>query len=451
MFNSIQADLYQRLQDFELDDPTHEFGFTRHLMKNHGWTLIQTQRAICEYKKFAFLAVVADHQVVPSDRVDQVWHAHVLLTQSYWEEFCPKVLGQKLHHHPARGGKEERAKFHILYTKTITSYRHFFGSPPTDIWSSPDRRFGPELKMQRINVSENWVISKKFPRLRIPNFSIIVATFTAISIGYVESVEAASTAMGLSNPATQFLLIIFALPITLGIVLRYWIQMPGEQVQKPQLNIYEIAYLAGDRSRVVELAITKLVYQGYLRPNVRNHTLSIEKLLPSGATQLEQNIMRQVRKTPDFKQLKNATYLCPTNLLQNRLKEEQLVIVGGWKILIGNSFPIFLGLSILAAFLVPVISSIFRIESSGTGNIILFMWLEFGLFTLCCYVPSGRTRWGNRILADIHRNHDIYDVLQGFALNGYKVLSGGALDDLKQIYKAEAEAESDSASGGCGC
>jgi uncharacterized protein (TIGR04222 family) len=223
--------------------------------------------------------------------------------------------------------------------------------------------------------------------------------------------------------------------------------MPGEQVQKPQLNIYEIAYLAGSGSRVVELAITQLVYQGYLRPNVQNRTFSIEKSLPPGATQLEYQIMRQVRKTPDFKQLKNTyTYLWPTNLLQNRLEEGQL-LMGGWKILIGNSFPIFLGLSILAAFLSPVISSIFRIESSGIGNIILFMWLELGLLTLCCYVPSGRTRWGNRILADIHKNHDIYDVLQGFAIHGDQVLSGGALDDLKQIYKAEAE----NWEGGCGC
>jgi hypothetical protein len=114
MRDSFETTLYQSLQDFELDDPSHEFGFTRHLIKNHGWTLTYTQRAIAEYKKFVFLTVVANHQVVPSDQVDQVWHAHVLLTKSYWEEFCPKVLGKKLHHHPARGGKTERAEFHHL-------------------------------------------------------------------------------------------------------------------------------------------------------------------------------------------------------------------------------------------------------------------------------------------------------------------------------------------------
>ena len=76
MLNTLQSELYQRLQNYQLDDPTHEFGFTRHLMKNHGWTEHYAQRAIAEYKKFAFLTVVANHQIVPSDQVDQVWHAH---------------------------------------------------------------------------------------------------------------------------------------------------------------------------------------------------------------------------------------------------------------------------------------------------------------------------------------------------------------------------------------
>jgi hypothetical protein len=162
MFHQVQAELYQRLQNFKLDDPTHEFGFTRHLIKNHGWTEFYAIKAIAEYKKFAFLTVVADHQVVPCDAVDQVWHAHVLLTQSYWEEFCPKILQKKLHHHPARGGKTERAEFHHLYTQTVDSYRRYFGNPPQDIWSPPDIRFGKELKMQRISTTDNYIIQTAY-------------------------------------------------------------------------------------------------------------------------------------------------------------------------------------------------------------------------------------------------------------------------------------------------
>ncbi|MEO0836850.1 MAG: TIGR04222 domain-containing membrane protein, partial [Cyanobacteria bacterium J06642_3] len=179
MFNQFQAELYQRLQNYKLDDPSHEFGFTRHLMKNHGWTEKYAYRAIAEYKKFAFLTVVADHQIAPSDAVDQVWHAHILLTQSYWSDFCPNILRQKLHHHPARGGEAERAEFHHLYRQTIASYRHYFGNPPQDIWSPPEIRFGKELKMQRISTRDNWIIPKSLPKFKFNQikFSLVLGLF----------------------------------------------------------------------------------------------------------------------------------------------------------------------------------------------------------------------------------------------------------------------------------
>lgn len=465
MFNSVQTDLYQRLQDFELDDQTHEFGFTRHLIKNHGWTLIQTQRAICEYKKFAFLAIVADHQVVPSDRVDQVWHAHVLLTQSYWEEFCPKVLGQKLHHHPARGGKEERAEFHILYAKTIASYRHFFGSPPTDIWSSPDRRFDAELKMQRINFSEHWVIPKKIPQQHIRKVLIALTIVTSIAIGSVKSVQAANLKMVLSDYVIQPSMI-FTLSIMLGIGLRYWIQMPGKKAQKPQLDIYQIARLAGGESRAIELAIVKLVEQGYLRPNVLHRTLGIEKSLPAGANKLEQQVMFQARITPSLEKIQLPTrYKGKILLLEKQLKDEQLFMTD-WQDAIGKSFTKFLYLTFslvtllilfcsmlsLFDFMLPLVSPFLSIIISyEVGTTISISWFVTGIVTYCCFVPSGRTRWGNRTLADIRKKHDIYDASQRFALDGYQTLSGGALDDLKQIYQDRQKAEAEAGGCGCGC
>jgi uncharacterized protein (TIGR04222 family) len=234
----------------------------------------------------------------------------------------------------------------------------------------------------------------------------------------------------------------------MGIALRYWIQMPGKQLQQPQLNIYEIAYLAGGKSRAVELAITQLVHLGYLRPNVRNRTFSIEKLLPIEATQLDRQIMLQVRTTPDFNKLKVAgNYLTSMLPLQNRLEQEQL-LMSGWRLLIGSSFMNFMTTSITCFVVLVPISPIFTIESNIIWNIIIHLWLGLGILTFCCFVPSGRTRWGHQMLADIHKNHDVYDVLQGFAINGYRVLSGGALDDLKQIYKEEADADS---AAGCGC
>ncbi|MBW4673173.1 MAG: TIGR04222 domain-containing membrane protein [Desmonostoc geniculatum HA4340-LM1] len=445
MLNSFESALYKRLQDFELDDPTHEFGFTHHLMKNQGWTQTYAHRAIAEYKKFAFLTVVANHQVVPSDQVDQVWHAHVLLTQSYWEEFCPKVLGKKLHHHPARGGRTERAEFHHLYVQTITSYRYFFGSPPEDIWSPPDVRFGAELKMRRVNLSEHWVIPKRLPQLRLAQPLGAIAIITFVTVGCVDAGQKSTLGRFVSDLIANHSITILSVSILLGLILRYWIRIPSKQPQKPQLDIYEMAYLAGGKLRAVELAITQLVHQGYLRPNLRHRTLAIEKALTPGATNLERQVMQQVHQTPHLQSLRQTSKY-KTDFLQKRLEEEKLLLTG-WAATIAMSFGLFFIITILAG-----VASFFLnkplIKIAAFVDIITILWTAIGIITACCLVPSVRTRWGSKILADIKKNHDVYDVTQRFALYGYGVLSGGALDDLKQMFKAD---DAEAASGGCGC
>ncbi|WP_293075008.1 hypothetical protein [Moorena sp. SIO3H5] len=65
MMNLQQTQLYQRLQAFSLDDPDAKFPFSKRLARENQWSLKYTQRVIDEYKKFAFLAVVADHPVSP--------------------------------------------------------------------------------------------------------------------------------------------------------------------------------------------------------------------------------------------------------------------------------------------------------------------------------------------------------------------------------------------------
>ncbi|QLE56205.1 TIGR04222 domain-containing membrane protein [Nostoc sp. TCL26-01] len=449
MLNSFEAALYQRLQDFALDDPTHEFGFTRHLMKNQGWTLIYTQRAIAEYKKFAFLTVVANHQVVPSDQVDQVWHAHVLLTQSYWEEFCPKVLRKKLHHHPARGGRTERAEFHHLYVQTMTSYRDFFGSPPADIWSPPDIRFGAELKMQRVNLSEYWVIPKRLPQMRFA-WPLGVMVIIALAIaGCVDLGQKSPFGRFVSDFIVYHFITILIVSVILGLILRYWIRIPSQQPQKPQLDIYQMAYLAGGSVRSVELAITQLVHQGYLRPNVRHRTLAIEKALPSGANNLERQIMQQVHQHPNLQSLRQISKY-KTDFLQKQLEQEKLFITG-WEAIIRMSFGFFLVITVLGLFIASVVSGLLTeplMKIAPVVDMMIVIWTAIGIITACCFVPSGRTRWGSWLLADIKKNHDVYDVTQRFALYGYGALSGGTLDDLKQMFKAEDE---EAASGGCGC
>jgi hypothetical protein len=165
--NTQELALYERIQQFSLDGIDVRFPFSQKLAKENNWTVEYTQRVICEYKKFIFLAVVAGHTVTPSEQVDQVWHLHLIYTHSYWQDFCPNILQMDLHHSPTNGGQEEEYKYRNFYSKTLTSYEHFFQQqPPLDIWSNCDVRFEKDTHNSRVNTDENWVIAK-------PNFSLL--------------------------------------------------------------------------------------------------------------------------------------------------------------------------------------------------------------------------------------------------------------------------------------
>jgi hypothetical protein len=165
--NTQELAIYERIQNFSLDDIDVRFPFSQKLAKENNWTDEYTQRVIDEYKKFVFLAVVTDHTVTPSEQVDQVWHLHLIYTRSYWEEFCPNILQKPLHHSPTKGGQEQEYKYRNFYNQTLASYEHFFQQqPPSDIWSNSHIRFSKDTHNVRVNIQENWIIAK-------PDFSFL--------------------------------------------------------------------------------------------------------------------------------------------------------------------------------------------------------------------------------------------------------------------------------------
>ena len=135
MFTDHQQDLYLRLQNYCLDELGGTVTFAVKLACEQGWSVAKSERVLGEYRRFLFLAMAAGHPVSPSRPVDLAWHQHLLDTRSYWQEFCPRVLGQPLHHTPSRGSKEERQRMWERYRRTLASYRTFFGeAPPADLW-----------------------------------------------------------------------------------------------------------------------------------------------------------------------------------------------------------------------------------------------------------------------------------------------------------------------------
>ncbi|WP_419494325.1 glycine-rich domain-containing protein [Chryseobacterium bernardetii] len=127
--------LWNRIQGFSLDASDADFPFSKKLAKEENWSLEFTRKAIEEYKKFVYLCCILPKGASPSEIVDKVWHLHLIYTQNYWEEFCPKILKKPLHHHPSKGGFNEKLKHQNWFTDTLKSYQDIFqAEAPRDIW-----------------------------------------------------------------------------------------------------------------------------------------------------------------------------------------------------------------------------------------------------------------------------------------------------------------------------
>ena len=160
----VKPELLERLQAWCLDPPEAKVGFAQKLAQEKGWSAPYATRVVAEYRRFLYLAVTASHPVCPSNPVDQAWHQHLLETRSYWGEFCPKVLGEPLHHTPSRGGTEEQQRMREWYGRTLASYQAAFGTaPPLDLWPPTHLRFGGAEREKQVDAGRLWLLPR--PRL----------------------------------------------------------------------------------------------------------------------------------------------------------------------------------------------------------------------------------------------------------------------------------------------
>jgi hypothetical protein len=136
-----EADLWRRVaeHDFEVADQSPHF--LARLARDKAWSLAFARGAIEEYRRFAFLCVVAGGVMTPSEEVDEVWHQHLTFSRDYWDVWCGQRLGRALHHDPSRGGSEQGAYFRRRYAATLAAYERWFGPPPEAWWPASWRRF----------------------------------------------------------------------------------------------------------------------------------------------------------------------------------------------------------------------------------------------------------------------------------------------------------------------
>ncbi|RYG64853.1 TIGR04222 domain-containing membrane protein, partial [bacterium] len=275
----MQNSLWERLQEFDLDGGA-QFSFSRRLARDNGWSHEFALRVCDEYKKFLYLACTAGHVVSPSEDVDQAWHLHLTYSRSYWEELCPKVLGQPLHHDPTRGGKAEGVKFEDLYQRTLNSYREAFGAPPPlDIWPPVSVRFGEAPHFRRVNIKRHYVIVK--PRFSPSNWRVAPALALAL-------VLAGCSATGGLNPFNwnggEFLTLfwsLFAVAAVLYLCLRSLMSIPSDAnfpLQRP--DPYVLARLSHSGHLPVDAALCALQAHGFIRVDATGEITQISGVAP---------------------------------------------------------------------------------------------------------------------------------------------------------------------------
>ncbi len=468
--NFQQIELYKRIQAFALDRPDSQLSFSQRLAKDNGWSLGYTQRVIEEYKKFIFLAVAAGHPVTPSDQIDQVWHLHLTYTRLYWQEFCPKILQTTLHHEPTRGGSSEQLKFGSWYSKTLESYEQFFGHiPPIDIWPKPKDRFGRDLHFIRINSQQSWVLSKPNltiflkPQLRkIGIFTFLV--FLSLMITSCQIISQIPNPINFTGP--EFLTFYIFL-VVMGIALAAWLRfslclVSGNINQQPDLNTYEIAFLAGGNHRLIMAAITSLVKQGYVEVLKEKSPFgrTQDKLVVTGkidaiADPVEKAVAQDILATDGaIKQVfQKSTGM--KDSIRSRLEQLGLFLSDA-QALKAQIYPSLIVVILLGIGLCKMAVGISRDKPVG-----LLLICIFGLLVLGArfFVKPQRSRYGEIIFKDLRNrlqhlktaNSSDSELVLAVAFFGATVLMADmALADLYQMLTPTAVASSggDGGSGG---
>jgi hypothetical protein len=141
-----QPALWDRISAYELEAPFSNFSFMQRLRQETGWAADFADAAVEEYKKFIYLLCISDRPLSPSPEIDQVWHAHMLWTENYWEKFCEGTIGRKVHHRPSSEGVTPALR--ADYDATLDLYADEFGeAAPRDFWPNAGERKPPLLEI----------------------------------------------------------------------------------------------------------------------------------------------------------------------------------------------------------------------------------------------------------------------------------------------------------------
>lgn len=464
--DSQQRALYQRILTFSLDDPGAYLSFSRRLARDNGWSLDYAQSVIKEYKKFTFLAIVTRHPVTPSDQVDQVWHLHLSYTQSYWQEFCPKVLQTQLYHNPTQGGSSEQAKFDDWYSWTLASYQQFFGEvPPIDIWPDAKERFGRDLHFVRVNTQQNWVVPKpSFNHLSSVQLTqrgkrLLLLTVVAIATGCQLGTHPANPLNFRGPEFLAFYLGVALVVLSIAACLRWYLRLPDGSGRTANLSLdaYETAYLAEGKSHAVDTAIAKLVQAGIVAVDRLQKALTVEGSTQAPSHPVERAVLNAIHADGRIYTVRRSVTEA-IDAIRDRLRQQDL-LVSARQSFKARIYPTLLIASLLGLGIAKIFVGISREKPVGY---LTTMCVVIAIISLRCWGMSPhRSRYGDRVLANLRSRtrlsrstlYDNFDpeLPMAFALFGVSVLTGETLGDLRQVIAPVSTSSGGGGDGDGGC
>lgn len=194
-------------------------------------------------------------------------------------------------------------------------------------------------------------------------------------------------------------------------VLDELIRQPSAHRSIPKLDPLQLGLLGRGRQGVIETALAKLVQRGVLVANEGNNILVIsEKQLPADLSKLERQVIADVHKGQNLRQLYGNPLTCEDakgalmdlQLLPNR---QSRVIC----LLVALALPLgFFGFgwsTLLPQLAILLIVTSCLLVHLGWGGIVVLSRLE-------------RTRWGDYVLKHYRDQHDIHDAIVCIALYG---------------------------------
>jgi hypothetical protein len=131
-------------------------------LSNEGWYDEEINTAILQYRRYWYLLHVygMNSQLIPSQDIDEVWHAHILHTKQYAAD-CQDIFGDMLNHTPEYLEHTAQIKQHQRnFQKTRQLYQQHFYEPLT---AAMVRNVFLRRVLDAVNVLERFI---KWPLLR---------------------------------------------------------------------------------------------------------------------------------------------------------------------------------------------------------------------------------------------------------------------------------------------